>query len=327
MAKKQTTKRAFDWRTYSKPTRLLSSSQEEAFASGLLAPILEWTVSDPRSRFEIRSRSASLYHRGVNLGRVTGEGPFSTELVTAEGEAPERVELMDAQGVSALLERLGAVRATIDAAADAPGAARNHRSYAASIACANKGTDLAADALIVVDAEHALGRRRLDLVALLRSEGVSGPGGFANPDLVFIDVRVPGQSLTGQIGLEAIADDLADFGKALSGEHRRRTAAEITELVAQKVRLGLLPAELEVRMVAETLPHLLVAFAAADPTPTANDAAIIGLHERLSSRHYPTHRLWFAHFTEVPEDGDGLTLEEGDAMDYRAFKAYRYQGR
>lgn len=327
MAKKQSSKRAFDWRTYSKPVRLLTQTQETEFRTGMLRPLLDWADGDPRSRFEIRARSAGLYHRGVSLARIGGDGPFTAEIEIAEAAQPERVALPDDASVAALVERLQETRWAIDVAAQKGTAERNRRSYAHAIASGNAGGDLDSDAMVVVDADYALGRRKLDLVAIMRSEGVTGPGGFANPDLAFIDVRVPGQSLTGPAGLAAVADDLADFGKALSGEHVLRAAAEITDLVAQKVRLGLLPAELDVRSVMDTLPHLIVAFAEADPTPTVNDPAIVELQERLAARHYPTHRLHFLHFTTVPEDGDGLAVEEGDAMDYREFKSYRYAGR
>lgn len=322
MAKKQPAKRAFDWRTYSKPVRLLTEVQEVAFAGGDLAPLMSWTAADPRSRFEIRARSAGLYHRGVSLARISGEGPFIAEVDAGTGPG-DRAELAGPQDVTALVTRLEDMRQAIDADANEPGVARNRRSYAHGIAAGNAGQDLDGDTMVVVDADYALGRRKLDLVALLRSEGVTGAGGFASPDLSFIDVRVPGQSLTGPGGLSALADDLADFGKALSGEHIRRAAAEIAELTRQKVRLGLLPRELDVRSVTETLPHLIVAFAEVDPSDPRLGAAILEVQERLASRHYPTHRLRFAHFTLVPEDGDGAALGEGDAMQYREFKSYR----
>lgn len=327
MAKKQPSKRAFDWRTYSKPARLLTPSQEAAFIDGPLSPLLAWASGDPLSRFEVRARSAGLFHRGVSVARISGEGPFIAELDAVEGAAPQRLELPDEAAVAAFELHLDGVRQAIDLSAEADGAQRNHRSYAHGIAAGNAGQDIDADALVVVDSDYSLGRRKLDLVALLRSTGVTGPGGFATPDLAFIDVRVPGQSLTGPGGLAALADDLADFGKALSGEHVRRAEIEIAELTWQKMRLGLLPESLDVRSVSEALPHLIVAFAETDPTSPALDEAIVGLQERLASRHYPTHRLRFVHFTKVPEDGDGAALGEGDAMDYREFKSYRYAGR
>lgn len=327
MAKKAQTKRAFDWRTYSKPARLLTSAQEEAFGGGMLAPLLEWAAADARTRVEIRSRQAAFYHRGVSLARVQGDGPHLAEFEAAAGSAPERVEIASAEDVAELERRLEHTRSECDRSLDSGDTARNHRGFASAIAQGNRGDDLWADALIVADADYSLGRRKLDLVALLRTEGVTGPGGFANPDLAFIDVRVPGQSLTGPAGLAAVADDLADFCKALSGDHLRHTEAEIGELVAQKVRLGLLPAELEVRGISQGMPHLIIAFAESDPRPPACDAAIVELHDRLAARHFPTHRLRFLHFTQVPEDGDGLALEPGDAAGYREFKAYRYEGR
>lgn len=327
MAKKASAKRAFDWRTYSKPARLLSVAQEDAFTSGILAPVLAWVAEDPRSRFEIRARAAGLYHRGVSLARVMGEEPFVAELEPAEGAAPERLPLESDSDVTHLLDRLAAAREAVDDALDSDEAPRHRRSYSLAIAEGNSGIDLFEDEIVVVDAEYALGRRKVDLVALVRTEGVTGPGAFANPTLAFIDVRVPGQSLTGGNGLASVAADVAEYCKALSGEHLERTAEEIDMLVAQKVRLGLLPDDLEVRSVESTLPKLIVAFAERDPREPANDAAIVELHEKLAARHYPTELLRFLDFVEVPEDGEGLALGAGDAMTYREFKAYRMQDR
>jgi len=327
VAKKQSAKRAFDWRTYSKPVRALTPLQEEAFAAGVLAPILAWAGQDPRTRLEIRARSAALYHRGVSLGRIGGEGPFEADLEPVLEAEGGRTTLDDDSSVATLLSQLTGVRTAVDDAMDAGEEPRNHRSFASALAAGNRGVDPDTDGLVVVDLEHALGRRKFDLVALLRSDGVSGPGGFATPDLAFVDVRVPGQSLTGPGGLSAVADDLADYAKALSGEHLRRSGAEIADLVAQKVRLGLLPATLDVRSVAEGIPHFVVVFAPRDVDGPGDNEAIVDLHDRLSSRHFPTHRLHFLHVTSAPEDGDGLAAGADDLMDYRTFKAYRRTAR
>jgi len=80
MAKKST-KREFDWRTYSKPQRLLTTEQEAAFASGMLRPFLELALSDHAVSFEIRARQATLYYRGASIVRISGaSAPFSASI-------------------------------------------------------------------------------------------------------------------------------------------------------------------------------------------------------------------------------------------------------
>ncbi len=325
MAKKQQ-KRQFDWRTYSKPERILSPAQEDAFSAGILRPLLDLASTGPEFRFDIRARSANVYYRGASLVRVSGEGPFVAEIDNAGGGV-ERFEIAAAADVSAVLARIQEDRDSLDEALAAGTEQRNERAYEMAIAAGNDGADLWEDALVVIDTEYALGKRKIDLVALGRTEGVTGPGGFANPLLVFVDLRVPGQPIGGSGGLAAVAGDLAEFVKALGGEHLQRTREELTALVAQKVRLGLLPADLEVRAIDDRMPQLLVAFAEYDIAEPVHDVAIIELHEKLTARHFPTERLRFVDFTMVPPDGDGLALGPDDAMNYREFKAYRTSGR
>ena len=332
MAKKKggSTKRAFDWRTYSKPMRLLSDDQESAFAEGgMLAPLLAWTLSDPLTRFEIRARKAGFYHRGVSLARISGEPPrLTAEVALPTGAAAEQLALETPDAVAELVASLEARRASIDAEFSSGTQSRNHRSYATAFARGNAGGDLFADEIVILDSEHAVGKRKIDLVGLLRTEGVTGPGGFSSPSLVFVDVRSPERPATGNNGPAAVASDLADFAKALAGEHRNRTGAEMLRLAAQKVRLGLAPEELEVRSVREGMPWLVVAFCEIDPTDRANDLAIHQLHDRLAAKHFPVEqRLRFAHLTSAPEDGEGLTVGAGDLMTYREFKTYRTANR
>jgi hypothetical protein len=258
--------------------------------------------------------------------RLTGEDPFIAEIEAADGGAPARLPLETADQVGALLETLAEMRAEVDAAWEADD--RSERDYLQVIADANGGDDLYASEYVVVDLEYTYGKRRYDLVALRRYEGVTGPGGFAHPALTFIDVRCPGQALGGTNGLDAVGADLAEFAKALGGSHLARSAAELAELVAQKVRLGLLPADLEVRSLGDSLPELLVLFADFDVADREHDAAIISLHEKLTARHYPTDLLHFAHMPHVGASAaDAPLLGEGDAMTYRQFKEYRARGR
>lgn len=305
-------KKQFDWRTHSKPVRGLSATQEAALVGGELRPLLELALSDASYRLEVRPRSASLYRHGTMLVRITGDGPFVAEVESPGGI--ERREIATVGQSTGLADELHAMVPS----------APNRRAVLHALASVNSGGDLYSDELIVVDTEYNVGQRKVDLVALRRSEGVTGPGGFANPVLVLGDVRCCGQSLTGNAGLASVAADVAEFAKALSGEHLARAHAELVDLVAQKVRIGVLPPELEVRAITDALPELLVLFSDFDVTDPSHDRALIELAEKLAARHYPAGRLTFAHYIETPEPGDhSMALREGEVVGYRDFKAYR----
>jgi len=329
MAKKPQ-KRQFDWMTYTKPARLLTEDQEASLHDGLLTPLRLLVAETPALRLDIRARSLSLYYRGASLLRLTGE-PFVAEIELAEGGAPERLPLETEAQVEALLGRISLERERVDGDAASMGAAAARREVLQQLASANEGADLFASEYVVVDLEYTYGKRRYDLVALKRLEGVTGPGGFAHPQLAFVDVRCCGQPLGGGNGLDAVGGDLADFVKATGGTHLARAQAEIAELVAQKTRLGLLPETIELREMREGLPELLVAFVGyGDLGERSNDAAIVALHERLASRHFPTEqRLRFVDLpgADTAQSGDALLIREEDPMTYRQLKEYRTSGR
>lgn len=332
MAKKKgsATKRAFDWRTYSKPPRLLSAEQESALTGdGDLVPLLAWTLSDPLTRFEVRARTVGIYHRGSSLARISGEPPrLSAEVEPGGGSPAARIAIETPEAVTGLIEALEALRSSVDAEMESGAEPRRHRSYVTAFARGNAGADLFADQIVILDSEYAIGRRKIDLVGVIRTEGVTGPGGFSSPALVFVDVRSPQRPVTGNNGPAAVASDLADYAKALAGEHRDRTGYEMVRLAEQKVRLGLAPTDLDIRSVREGMPWLVVAFCDIDPTDRACDSAIHELHDKLAAKHFPVEqRLRFVHLTSAPEDGEGLAVGVDDLMTYREFKSYRTSGR
>ncbi|HSK47504.1 MAG TPA: hypothetical protein VLA05_05800 [Coriobacteriia bacterium] len=333
MAKKQAQKqRQFDWMTYSKPARILTDAQEESLSAGLLQPLLSAIIADPSMRLDIRARSANLYYRGSSLLRLTGE-PMVAEFEPAGGGALERVSLTTPSDVEALLGRTVDARDAVDRHLTA-GEAPARRAVLLAVADANGGGDLFASEYVVVDLEYTYGKRRYDLIAIKRTEGVTGPGGFSNPRLAFVDVRCREQGLGGANSLEAVGGDLADFTKAVGGSHLERAKLELAELIAQKVRLGLLPQELDMRALDHGLPELLVAFVGYEKlVERDSDSAIIALHERLSSRHFPTeHRLRFVDLPPaVADKAKGpdaeLMIRCDDLMTYRQLKEYRLRGR
>lgn len=329
MAKKQSSKRKFDWMTYSRPARRLSDFQRESFADGLLRPLLELAVEQDGLSMEIRARSAQFYFSGYSLLRVTGDGPFTAEFEVSHlaprgertGERLERRMLETTDDVNesqALLQQLvSSIESDWDAERDL-----SDRAVRMELARANRGLDLYADEYVVVDSDYTYGQRRYDLLALQRTEGVTGPGGFANCELVFVDVRHSARSVTGAAGPAAVGADIADLTKAVGGSHIARVREEVEDLVRQKVALGLLPKDLELRALEERMPQMLVVFGNVEVN--AMEHAALELHDKLVARHFPPERLRFVYLPQLEEGpSEELSLREGDAMSYREFKAYR----
>lgn len=323
MAKKPKGKTQFDWSRYERPARLLTSEQEESLTDGVLAPVLRAALASPDSRFAIRARSANVYHRGSNLLRLRGDGPFIFEFESPDGVGP--MEVADEEAAARAVERLEAARSEVEnaAAEERPG----DRAVEQSIAAANAGADLYEDELVVIDMAYTYGKRRYGLLALQRREGVSGPGGFANPLLVFVDVRTSARGLAGESGLEPVGADFTDLVKALGGAHLDRIRRECQEMIEQQQRLGLLTAELDVRGFTEEPPVLLTLFVDTDVSDASYDAAFQTLHDKVVARHVPSSVLRFA---SIRTDGAGdrpLALRADDIMPYRPFRESRKRSR
>jgi hypothetical protein len=331
MAAKKSTKREFDWRSYSKPARLLTAEQEEALASGLLRPLLDLALGADGVSLEIRARQATLYYRGVSLARITGAAErFSASidanvrLPRAERPGAEQLEtwpLATAEEVSACLAELASLRATLDTlTADEPVSARERLTQ---FAAANRVAPETAE-LLVVDIEYQYGKRRFDFVAMRRAASVWGSEAFTTPRLVIGELHTGHRFPTAVGGMTSFGADAAEFAHALSQEHLFRAQAEIGELAAQRTRLGLLP-QTPFSHFAEGLPELLVAFTDPRFFEPAFDAPMAELHDRLVVRHYPTELLRLAAIGEArPEsDDDSMAVGEDELLHYRAFKGMR----
>jgi hypothetical protein len=331
MAAKKSTKREFDWRSYSKPARLLTAEQEDALSGGLLRPLLDLALSCLGVSLEIRARQATLYYRGVSLARITGATePFSASidanlrLPRSERPGTEQLEtwpLATAEQVSAFVGELAALRTLLDGfAAEEPISARERLT---AFAAANRVTPESAE-LLVVDLEYQYGRRRFDFVAMRRASSVGGPGAFTTPRLVIGELYTGHRFPTAVGGMTSFGADAAEFAHALSQEHLMRAQAELGELAAQRTRLGLLP-ETPFSHFAEGLPELLVAFTDPRFFESAFDAPLAELHDRLVARHYPTELLRLSAVGEArPESDDAsLAVGEDELLHYRAFKGMR----
>lgn len=330
MAKKQSQKRKFDWTTYSRPARLLTPGQQEAFGTGMLRPLLAQALEREHLSMQIRARSAHFYFRGSSLLRVSGESPYIAEFDVSHrlpkaqrsGEVLERITLESTDDVEACVRTLQELAEAIDAEWTAEDFA--DRTARQAFAEANSGADLFADEYVVVDIDYTYGQRRYDFIALQRVEGVTGPGGFANCEIAFgalCHAAIPSNRTS---ALATSAGDFAEMAKAAGAMHLPLIRSEVEALVRQKVELGLLPEDLELRAVEEGLPQLLVVFAGDHVASQASDQAIIELHDKLTARHFPTEHLKLAHVPALESASPSeVTLHEGDAVSYRAFKAYR----
>lgn len=330
MAKKST-KREFDWRTYSKPQRLLTTEQEAAFSSGVLRPFLELALSDDAVSFEIRARQATLYYRGASIVRISGaSAPFSASidaglrLPRARRSGAEQLEtwpLDAAEQVSACVSELGKLRAGLDSFADEDSATA--REVLMRFATANR-VDAETAELLVVDVEYQYGRRRFDFVAMRRAASVGGAAAFSAPRLVVGELYTGHRPPGAASGLTSFGADAAEFAHALSGEHLARARGELGELALQRQRLGLLPPA-PFSHFAEGLPELLVAFAEPSFVSPAFDAPLAETHDRAVARHFPADLLRFTALGDgrIQSDDRSLAAGEDDIVPYRAFKGMR----
>lgn len=332
MSAKKATKREFDWRAYTKPPRLLTERQEDAIGSGVLRPLLDSALSDRDLSLQIRAKQAALYHRGLALARVT-EAPdalaaqIDANLRLARAQRPnaERLEtwpLATPDDAAGLLRELAEMGARLKGwAATEPAA---HREWLARFSEANSHGAYADAEILVADIEYQYGKRRFDFVGMRRAAGVGGFGAFCTPRLVIGHLFEGERSASAISALESFGADAAEFAHALSGEHLMRAKAELGELIAQKTRLGLLPAELPFSHFTADAPEIIAVFASQDFWDSSLDAPIAALHDRAIARHYSAELLSLAAIGDARGSGDPtMALLESDILPYRAFKGMR----
>ena len=335
MAKGKSTRREFDWRTYTKPPRLLTAEQELSFADGVLSPLLAWANHHDSVRFEIRARQATIYHQGTALLRIRGaEQPFVGEidanvrLPRDERSGAERLEawpLSSADEVSAAVAELDALKRLNDDYG--AGDSLSERGALHAFTTANDGRSDRETRYVVADTEFQYGKRRFDFVGMSRAEGVRGLAGFTTPRLVFGQFKSGGRPISGTSGVVAHATDFADFAQALGGRHLASARAELDELVRQKLRLGLLNRDIPFRHFTEDYPEYLLVFAGYDLSSPALDAPLAEMHDKLVARHCRPELLGFS---GIDSDGgalagNALALGAEDALSYREFKRFRKQ--
>jgi hypothetical protein len=331
MAKSKSTRREFDWRTYTKPARLLTDEQERSFADGVLSPLLVWARSHDAVRFEIRARQAAIYHAGAMLLRIRG----AEETYVGEIDANIRLPRDERTGTERLetwpLSSLGEITTVITQLDEllvlstgfSAGSPTSERGLLHAFAAANDGHAGADSRYIVADTEFQYGKRRFDFVGMRRAEGVGGLAAFTNPRLVFGQFKSDGRSLAGSSGVVAHAADFADFAQALGGAHIEAARRELDDLVRQKLRLGLLHPDIPFRHFPEDDPEYLVVFSGYDLASVELDVPLAEMHDKLVARHCRPELLTFAAVGSGAGSDPDLSLGPNDAMSYREFKRVR----
>jgi len=118
---------------------------------------------------------------------------------------------------------------------------------------------------LVLDLEYQWAQRRFDMVAAKRRTTKVDATGWAEPDLVFVEVKNKYSACSGKSGLGDHARDYQDIITASNGRHVRGIKLEYENVIAQKTRLGFLDESLGFRRFSPAVLELLVVFVDLDP--------------------------------------------------------------
>jgi hypothetical protein len=273
---------------------------------GALHPVLVAIAGDRRLRLDIRDRRFNVYYGGGNLMLVDGrkspwvlhfdEKYFKGGALKPPTLPPQFSGIEDAHAwVQAFPDLIAGME---DWWTRHP---KGERARCHAIAADNSGmAGPPSGDYLVLDLEYQWAQRRFDMIAAKRRPTVDDVTGWAEPDLVFVEVKCEYSACAGIAGLGDHARDYRDIITASDGRHVQDIKLEYENVIAQKTRLALLDASLGFRRFSPVIPELLVIFVDLDPnTPSLlaplgevravsdalGDAAHIRLM-RLDSRDY-----------------------------------------
>jgi hypothetical protein len=326
-------KKDFNWSVYHKPKRILSGSQELALSEGLLRPLLDYVLSHPEVRLDIRHHKANLYYRGGNLLRLASEGVLHGVRHFGEFDLNYSVP-KGAKRLAGNVHTLALnTRADVDACvseldrfkeqmltwwADYP---KGERTYEQYIASANESYDPnLPPEYLVIDLEYQYARRRFDLVAMKRNPTTSDPIGFQEPQLSLWELKCDQRALSGKAGLLDHAVDYRQFVLAEPDVHVRRAQDEYAKVVLQKQRLGLFP-DCGFTKFSPGTPEFLLLFADYAVGQRALDRPLEDFTTCLEVAGLLEHVA----FTSIPRTGERFEedLTVGPPMTAAEFRNYR----
>jgi len=271
-----TTKLQVNLNTYRKIPRVLAESMEIALRpGGDLHPVLVAVAKTDQLRLDIRDRRFNVYYGGGNLMLVDGrKSPwilhFDEKYFTGGDIAPPTLPTQFST-INDIHDWVQAFPKLIKGMklwwADHP---KGERAYCQEIAAANsrKAGPPPAD-FLVLDLEYEWAKRRFDIVAAKRRPTKMDATGWAEPDLVFVEVKCEYPACYGKSGLGDHARDYRDIITAMDSASASPQYLKIKEeyenLIAQKTRLGMLCESLGFSRFSLSIPELLLVFVDLDP--------------------------------------------------------------
>lgn len=255
-----TTKKYVNLKTYRKAPRQLAEPMLNALGSGGgLHPILDAVASNNKLRFDIRDRRFNIYYGGGSLmlvdGRVT-PWALSSDDKYFKGGALSKPNLPSQFATEDdIRDWVAALPKLIEGMEDwwkrHPKVERAH--------CQKMATTAPADYL-VLDLEYQWAQRRFDMIAAKRKDDGTG---WAEPDLVFIEVKSEIKACSNKSGLGDHARDYQAIITASDEKDGNRVDEiknEYENVIAQKRRLGLLDRSFDFKRFSPEVAELLMVF-------------------------------------------------------------------
>jgi hypothetical protein len=118
---------------------------------------------------------------------------------------------------------------------------------------------------LVLDLEYQWAQRRFDMIAAKRRPTKKDATGWAEPDFVFVEVKSEYSACHGKSGLCDHARDYRDIITSSNGRHVKDIKREYENVIAQKMRLGLLDKSLGFSGFSPVVSDLLLVFVDLDP--------------------------------------------------------------
>ncbi len=260
-----TTKKQVNLNTYRKRPRALAETMMEALEpGGDLHPLLVAVAKDRNLRFEIRDRRFNVYYGGGNLMLVAGrKSPWALHFDKKYFKGGTLKPPTLPTQVSTIKDVDDWVQAFPELIAGMDFWWKLHpkgeQAYSHAIAAANSGMDgLPLGGYLVLDLEYQWAHRRLDMVAAKRRPTKQDATGWVEPDLVLIEVKSEYSACSGIAGLGDHACDYQNIITSSDGGHVKDIKLEYENVIAQKMRLGLLDKFLGFKRFSPAAPELLL---------------------------------------------------------------------
>ena len=258
-------------RTYRKGARCLRDDMMKALGHGKgLSPILDEVKRDGTLRLDIRDGRFNVYYRGGSLLCVDGRKKdwtmsFAKEYFANRSDRLPKLPARFASTASSLewVAAFPPLKKGMDDWWEEPRHSRKERDHCQQMALGNSPREPSAGSdYLVLDMEYQWFRRRLDLIAARRNPTPTDPSGWAEPVLVFVEVKSDLGACKGDSGLAAHVKDYSFILKAEAKDGRatEMIKKELQDVMRQKRELGLFAESAGFSGFSGAKPELLVVF-------------------------------------------------------------------